>query len=90
MTMAEKDGLTWWFPKCPLSPWAKDPKLKEMGLFGEAFATRDPEGFLTFVSSILGWSRDQFMVFNAMFRKEVHDYRNHGYFRIKVVWGRKP
>ena len=76
--------------KCPLSPWARDPKLKEMGVYGEAFATGDTEGFLTFVSNILGWPREQFAVYNAMFRREVHDRKNHGYFRIKVVWGRKP
>lgn len=61
-----------------------------MGVFGQEFATRDPEGFLTFVSTILGWSREEFMVFNAHLRREVRDHKNHGYFRIKIVWGRKP
>lgn len=76
--------------KCPMSPWPKDRKLKEMGIYGEIFATGDPEGFLTFVTSVLGWSKEQFTVFNAMFRREVHDRRNHGYYRVKAVWGRKP
>lgn len=76
--------------QCPLSPWAKDAKYREIGQFGELFATQDTEGFLTFVSSILGWSMEKFQVYIAHFRREIKDRRNHPYFRIKVVWGRKP
>lgn len=63
--------------------------MKEIGRYGEIFATGDTEGFLTFVASILGWSREQFAVFTATLRREVRDRKNHGYFRIRVVWGRK-
>ncbi|KAH7127865.1 S-adenosyl-L-methionine-dependent methyltransferase [Dactylonectria estremocensis] len=79
-----------WNFKCPLSPWPKDPKLKEMGQFGQLFATQDTAGLLTFVASILGWSQERFLVYISQFRREIRDRRNHPYFRIKVLWGRKP
>lgn len=75
--------------KCPISPWPKDPKLKEMGQFGQLFATQDTEGLLTFVANALGWSREKFYVYISQFRREIRDRRNHPYFRIKVLWGRK-
>lgn len=76
--------------QCPISPWAKDPKLKEIGQFGQVFATQDTEGLLNFVATVLGWTTEQFHVYIAQFRREIRDRRNHPYFRIKVVWGRKP
>ncbi|KAM5380078.1 hypothetical protein ACJZ2D_003725 [Fusarium nematophilum] len=79
-----------WNYKCPISPWPKDPKLKEMGQFGQLFATQDTEGLLTFVANVLGWSREQFHVYIGQFRREIRDRRNHPYFRIRVLWGRKP
>ncbi|KAH7006931.1 S-adenosyl-L-methionine-dependent methyltransferase [Ilyonectria destructans] len=79
-----------WNFKCPLSPWPKDPKLKEMGQFGQLFATQDTEGLLTFVANVLGWSLERFHVYISQFRREIRDRRNHPYFRIRVLWGRKP
>ncbi|KAF5023289.1 hypothetical protein F66182_4670 [Fusarium sp. NRRL 66182] len=35
-----------WDTKVPLTPWPKDPKLKEIGQFGEVFCTQDTEGFV--------------------------------------------
>ncbi|UPK99997.1 hypothetical protein LCI18_010932 [Fusarium solani-melongenae] len=78
-----------WNYKCPISPWPKDPKLKEMGQFGQLFATQDTEGLLTFVANALGWSREKFYVYISQFRREIRDRRNHPYFRIRVLWGRK-
>ncbi|KAH7133020.1 hypothetical protein EDB81DRAFT_845500 [Dactylonectria macrodidyma] len=79
-----------WNFKCPLSPWPKDPKLKEMGQFGQLFATQDTAGLLTFVASILGWSHERFYMYISQFRREIRDRRNHSYFCIRVLWGRKP
>ncbi|KAI5458956.1 S-adenosyl-L-methionine-dependent methyltransferase [Mariannaea sp. PMI_226] len=79
-----------WDYKCPLSPWPKDAKLKDMGQFGQAFATQDTEGLLNFVASVLGWTTEEFHVYIAQFRREIRDRKHHPYFRIKVVWGRKP
>ncbi|KAI5459529.1 S-adenosyl-L-methionine-dependent methyltransferase [Mariannaea sp. PMI_226] len=79
-----------WDFKCPLSPWAKDPKYKEIGRFAEVFATQDTEGFILFVANTLGWSREEVQVYVAHFRREIRDRNIHSYIRLKVVWGRKP
>ncbi|KAK7423551.1 hypothetical protein QQX98_001009 [Neonectria punicea] len=79
-----------WEFKCPLSPWAKDPKYKEIGQFCSLFATQDTEGFITFVTSTLGWSIEEVQVYVAHFRREVRNLNIHTYIRLKAVWGRKP
>ncbi|KAK7427272.1 hypothetical protein QQZ08_006208 [Neonectria magnoliae] len=79
-----------WEFKCPLSPWAKNPKYKEIGQFCSLFATQDTEGFITFVTSTLGWSLEDVQVYIAHFRREVRNLNIHTYIRLKAVWGRKP
>ncbi|KAF4457399.1 hypothetical protein F53441_672 [Fusarium austroafricanum] len=89
----EKAGFTdikVWESKMPLNPFPKDPKLKEVGQFGELFATQDTEGLVLFVASTLGWSTEQIHVYIAKFRKEIRDRRLHPYIRLKTVWARKP
>ncbi|KAF5005108.1 hypothetical protein FDECE_8428 [Fusarium decemcellulare] len=83
------DIKTWDF-KCPLSPWPKDPKLKEIGQFGELFGTQDIEGFFLLVANTLGWSSEEVLVYIAHIRKQIRDRSHHPYFRLRVVWGRKP
>lgn len=73
-----------------MSPWPKDPKLKEVGLYGEAFSTQDTEGFVLFVADMLGWSIEEVQVFIATVRRDIRNRKIHPYFRLKVVWGRKP
>ncbi|KPM41032.1 hypothetical protein AK830_g5546 [Neonectria ditissima] len=79
-----------WEFKCPLSPWAKDPKYKEIGQFCSLFSTQDTEGFITFVTNTLGWSVEEVQVYIAHFRREVRNLNIHTYLRLKAVWGRKP
>ncbi|KAF4341197.1 demethylmenaquinone methyltransferase [Fusarium beomiforme] len=89
----EKAGFTdikQWDSKVPLNPFPKDPKLKEIGQFGELFSTQDTEGLVLFVASTLGWAPEQVHVYIAKFRKEIRDRRNHPYFRVRNVWARKP
>ncbi|WZH49689.1 S-adenosyl-L-methionine-dependent methyltransferase [Fusarium acuminatum] len=89
----EKAGFTdvkQWDSKQPLNPFPKDPKLKEIGQFGELFSTQDTEGFVLFVANTLGWSTEQVHVYIAQFRREIRDRRNHPYIRLRAVWARKP
>ncbi|KAM0216543.1 hypothetical protein ACHAQD_007775, partial [Fusarium lateritium] len=79
-----------WNSKQPLNPFPKDPKLKEIGQFGELFSTQDTEGFVLFVANTLGWSTEQVHVYIAQFRREIRDRRNHPYIRLRAVWARKP
>ncbi|KAM0543974.1 hypothetical protein ACHAPJ_012069 [Fusarium lateritium] len=79
-----------WDSKLPLNPFPKDPKLKEIGQFGELFSTQDTEGFVLFVANTLGWSAEDVHVYIAKFRREIRDKRNHPYIRLRSVWARKP
>ncbi|KLP16767.1 methyltransferase [Fusarium fujikuroi] len=89
----EKAGFTdveQWDSKLPLNPFPKDPKLKEMGQFGELFSTQDTEGLVLFVANTLGWTPEEVHVYIAKFRREIRDRRNHPYIRLRTVWARKP
>ncbi|KAF5529751.1 methyltransferase [Fusarium mexicanum] len=89
----EKAGLTdvkQWDSKLPLNPFPKDPKLKQIGQFGELFSTQDTEGLVLFVANTLGWTPEEVHVYIAKFRREIRDRRNHPYIRLKTVWARKP
>ncbi|KAH6867591.1 S-adenosyl-L-methionine-dependent methyltransferase [Thelonectria olida] len=79
-----------WDFKCPMSPWPKDPELREVGLYGEVFSTQDTEGFVLFVANMLGWSIEEVHVFIKTVRRDIRNRRIHPYFRLKVVWGCKP
>ena len=50
----------------------------------------DAEGYMTYIASLLGWSREAVIVFAAHFRRELRDQGIHKFYRVKVVWGRKP
>uniref|UniRef100_A0A0D2Y6G4 Methyltransferase type 11 domain-containing protein n=1 Tax=Fusarium oxysporum (strain Fo5176) TaxID=660025 RepID=A0A0D2Y6G4_FUSOF len=89
----EKAGFTdvkQWDSKLPLNPFPKDPKLKEIGQFGELFSTQDTEGLVLFVANTLGWTPEEVHVYIAKFRREIRDRRNHPYIRLRTVWARKP
>ncbi|KAG4277631.1 hypothetical protein FPRO04_07408 [Fusarium proliferatum] len=79
-----------WEFKCPLNPWPADPKLKEIGRFGEVFLTQDTEGFVTLAANLLGWSMEEVHVYIAKFRREVRNRKHHVYIRLRAVWARKP
>ncbi|KAH7214380.1 S-adenosyl-L-methionine-dependent methyltransferase [Fusarium oxysporum] len=89
----EKAGFTdvkQWDSKLPLNPFPKDPKLKEIGQFGELFSTQDTEGLVLFVANTLGWTPEEVHVYIAKFRREIRGRRNHPYIRLRTVWARKP
>ncbi|KAF5695635.1 methyltransferase [Fusarium denticulatum] len=89
----EKAGFTdvkQWDSKLPLNPFPKDPKLKQIGQFGELFSTQDTEGLVLFVANTLGWTPEEVHVYIAKFRREIRDRRNHPYIRLRTVWARKP
>ncbi|RSL74095.1 hypothetical protein CEP53_000431 [Fusarium sp. AF-6] len=79
-----------WNGKCPLSPWAKDPKFKEIGQFGEVFGTQDPEGLINFTANFLGWSLEEVTIYLARFRSELRNRKIHPYVLLKAVWAQKP
>ncbi|KAF5570670.1 methyltransferase [Fusarium phyllophilum] len=87
---AEFTDVKQWDSKLPLNPFPKDPKLKQIGQFGELFSTQDTEGLVLFVANTLGWTPEEVHVYIAKFRREIRDRRNHPYIRLRTVWARKP
>jgi len=48
-------------------------------------------GYVLFITNVIsGWSREQVLVYIAHLRRELRDNNIHGYFKLRVVWGRKP
>ncbi|KAJ4351849.1 uncharacterized protein N0V89_007193 [Didymosphaeria variabile] len=75
----------------PIGPWPKDPKLKELGRWGERNWQDGLEGWImALYTRILGWSYQQVMDFVGEFRKVIKDRKNHYYQDVRIVVGRKP
>ncbi|WYZ41267.1 hypothetical protein EsH8_V_000162 [Colletotrichum jinshuiense] len=77
--------------KFPVSPWPKDPKLKELGSWTQASLITGIEGIsLGLFTRILNWEPEETMVFCTQVRDEVKDIRLHGYWNGIAVYARKP
>lgn len=74
----------------PVGRWPKDPKLKEIGEVAQLTLETDIEGYVLYPATALGWSREEVAVYAAHVRRQMRDPKSHGYYRQKVVWGRKP
>ncbi len=67
-----------------------DQRLKQIGEFTQLALEQDAEGYLLFMANTLGWTREEIMVYLAIFKREVRSGLYQAYYRQKVVWGRKP
>ncbi|EFX01440.1 hypothetical protein CMQ_6382 [Grosmannia clavigera kw1407] len=76
--------------KVPCSEWPEDPKLKEVGLFIRAAWENDPEGFMGFMASTIGWSPEEITVYCAHMRRELRSLKIRLYYKCNVVWAQKP
>ncbi|KFA51585.1 hypothetical protein S40293_03925 [Stachybotrys chartarum IBT 40293] len=80
-----------WNFKAPIGSWPKDPRLSQIGQFSQAAMDQDLEGFVLYMANIvLGWSRDQVLVYCSQLRREMRSSKFHPYCRLRVVYGRKP
>ena len=64
--------------------------MKELGQCAEMVMEADTEGYIIFIANVLGWSREEIQVYLAHLRREVRSGKVHGYYKQRVVWGRKP
>ncbi|KEZ42012.1 hypothetical protein SAPIO_CDS6407 [Scedosporium apiospermum] len=76
--------------KIPIGSWPKDPKLKELGQYGQLVLEADTEGYILFMANTLGWTREEIQVYIAHLRREVRSGKIHAYYRQNIIWGRKP
>lgn len=76
--------------KVPVNPWAKDPKLKELGRYNHINVLEGMEAMsLALFTRVLGWSHEEFQVFFAGVRKELKDRSIHVYSKFYFVYGQK-
>lgn len=64
--------------------------LKDVGNLTRRAVDIDAEGYLFYMGSVLGWSREELTVFLAKFREEWRSNYYRPYWEQKVIWGRKP
>ena len=54
-----------------------------------ASITSDIEGYVLYMATMQGWSKEEVAVYAAHLRREMRDPKIHAYGHTKVVWGRK-
>ncbi|KAL0931874.1 tam domain methyltransferase [Colletotrichum truncatum] len=75
----------------PVSPWPKDKKLRELGLWTQASLLPGIEGMtLAAFTRLLGWTREETLVHCAQVRKDIKDLSIHAYYKGYIIHGRKP
>jgi ubiquinone/menaquinone biosynthesis C-methylase UbiE len=74
----------------PVSPWPKDPKLKELGQYQQAAILGDLDGFMGYATSSLKWTKQEQDIYAAHMRKELRDTSLHAYIPGLAVWAQKP
>jgi hypothetical protein len=74
-----------------MSPWAKAPKMKELGRYQQAMMLEalDAYSFGLF-TRILGWENSRIQILLAGVRKELADRTIHTYAQMYFVYGQKP
>lgn len=78
------------FLQVPLSPWAKDRKLKEIGRYQQAMMFEALEAYsLALFTRILGWSVPRIQLLLVGVRKDLMDRSLHLYARYYVLYGQK-
>ncbi|CCE28044.1 uncharacterized protein CPUR_01518 [Claviceps purpurea 20.1] len=76
--------------KTPVGPWAKDPKLSEVGRFLAAAMENDLHGYAQMPWQILQKPADEYQVWLATLRKALRNPKVHSYMIVLVAYGRKP
>jgi len=77
--------------KTPIGPWAKDRKLKEIGMYHRENIIAGVEPFcLALFTRVLGWSNAKTQVLLARVKDELRNPRNHFYTATHFIYGRKP
>lgn len=66
--------------KWPLSPWAKDPHYKEIGLWTRENLSTGIEGLMmALFTRYLGWTQEEVFIGAMEFREALKDLRTHSY-----------
>ncbi|KAM0430082.1 hypothetical protein ACHAPT_006088 [Fusarium lateritium] len=77
--------------KAPVGAWPKDKNMREIGQFAQVALEQDIEGYVLGVAGLArGWSKDEVAVYCAKLRREIRSLKQHAYYRVRIVYGRKP
>ncbi|KAL2163761.1 hypothetical protein VTH06DRAFT_5820 [Thermothelomyces fergusii] len=77
--------------KWPLSPWPRDPKYKEIGLWSQHNFCSNIYGLsVALFTRAFGWTLDQLEDFLVDVEKDFKKRSIHAYWPIYVVYGQKP
>jgi len=76
--------------KTPVGSWPRNEKQKEIGTWAKLVIEHDTEGYILFMATTLGWTREDVLAYIKQLHREIRSGRKQGYYRQKVVWGRKP
>lgn len=77
--------------KVPMSPWPKDPKLKDIGRYMQAEQLQAMPSYThALLSRVLGWDHKEIDVVLAHVAAELKDRSIHQYAKVYFVYGRKP
>ncbi|KAH7126142.1 S-adenosyl-L-methionine-dependent methyltransferase [Dactylonectria macrodidyma] len=77
--------------KIPIGPWAKDPRMKDLGMCNLAQTLEGLEGFsLRLFCGILKWSEEEVLLLLSKVRKELKGNDFHAIFNFHVTYGQKP
>lgn len=76
----------------PIGPWAKDQKLKVLGMYQLEQMVDAVEPFtLALLTRVMGWSNEDTQILMAGTRKDFRDWKKtHLYAVFHFVYGRKP
>lgn len=76
--------------KLPIGPWAKEPSLKEAGLFGLVNLLDGIHGLSAkLFTDVLGWSTADLEALLTECRQELRQKRVHSYYPVYVLMGQK-
>ncbi|EAA28605.1 hypothetical protein GE21DRAFT_5352 [Neurospora crassa] len=77
--------------QCPLGVWHPEKKAAERGLWYKLAIEEDLEGYLNYLLNVvMGWTPEETKRFAAHAKKEWNNPKIHGYFWLRVMYGRKP
>ncbi|CZT00760.1 related to methyltransferase [Rhynchosporium agropyri] len=77
--------------RMPVNGWPKDKHAKTVGKLSEANFIEGLGGFtMAPLFRNFGWNKTEIEVFLVNVRKAISDRHVHAYFKVYVVWGRRP
>ncbi|EFR01927.1 UMTA [Nannizzia gypsea CBS 118893] len=77
--------------KVPIGPWAKDPKLKEIGAWNQVQSMEGMEGWsMALLTRVNGWSEQRVREHLVRLKKDFLDTKIHAYMTAYVVYGQRP